>query len=658
MLSRWVQSAALQEVYDDQASLRPPESVADLVMIGDRGGESEDSDVDLESKITMLIFENAKKKSISGDRDAAERMMLKCLSRLTGAGGRERSTKHTDGQPLYIHVLTSLYVLYTEQMRWPDAESILVKRMQLQERLMPQYPSLPVADTFDLAQLLFKQDKIAESELHARKALKEFRKHSDDRGAAKCLDLIIAICAKEDRDDDAEAYKALKVRILGMDLQEGGNAASHEAEQGLSRTIGHSATTTLGGSSSSVNVKADIGAPSRPLVVESKSSIEAVQANEQITGDARTEITAKPQQLISDVSALHGPAGSKGHIPLCERVVASDFGSIEDEANRAETVQASASRERMPQAPQLIPRKELKPRTPSASIPPLKSILKPKQEASARYSGVDVSKTRLHGEGKTPEPASALWECTEWLHVRALYDYFPEKDDMEALAFVAGDIILVVSQLESGWWDGVINGVRGWFPSNYTEFVDPQDDPGHTWATCAMNAANVANSASASIRGKKSADDNEPQNVVGASHGTSSAVETGKHKTNESVSSGTGTIIDWPVSRPSDRPTPHYRQKVVVVGDNAVGEDPVLQAVLQDLLQVGITEGQIKENADFIKSFLEQKKATAAAEAGKKDGASRAPPPPPPPPTTNLATHFLFNQKQKRSGFRALFKKT
>ena len=34
-----------------------------------------------------------------------------------------------------------------------------------------------------------------------------------------------------------------------------------------------------------------------------------------------------------------------------------------------------------------------------------------------------------------------------------------------------------IAQLESGWWDGVINGVRGWFPSNYCAVVSrPTDD--------------------------------------------------------------------------------------------------------------------------------------------------------------------------------------
>lgn len=59
--------------------------------------------------------------------------------------------------------------------------------------------------------------------------------------------------------------------------------------------------------------------------------------------------------------------------------------------------------------------------------------------------------------------------------MRALYDY--DADDRTSLSFRQGDIIQVITQLESGWWDGVINGVRGWFPSNYCAVVTrPTDD--------------------------------------------------------------------------------------------------------------------------------------------------------------------------------------
>lgn len=61
------------------------------------------------------------------------------------------------------------------------------------------------------------------------------------------------------------------------------------------------------------------------------------------------------------------------------------------------------------------------------------------------------------------------------MYVRALYDY--DADDRTSLSFRQGDIIQVITQLDSGWWDGVINGVRGWFPSNYCAVVPrPTDD--------------------------------------------------------------------------------------------------------------------------------------------------------------------------------------
>lgn len=61
------------------------------------------------------------------------------------------------------------------------------------------------------------------------------------------------------------------------------------------------------------------------------------------------------------------------------------------------------------------------------------------------------------------------------MFVRALYDY--EADDRTSLSFHQGDLIQVLTQLETGWWDGVLRGVRGWFPSNYCALVtDPDDD--------------------------------------------------------------------------------------------------------------------------------------------------------------------------------------
>ncbi|KAK0710986.1 ras guanine nucleotide exchange factor domain-containing protein [Lasiosphaeris hirsuta] len=60
------------------------------------------------------------------------------------------------------------------------------------------------------------------------------------------------------------------------------------------------------------------------------------------------------------------------------------------------------------------------------------------------------------------------------MYVKAVYDY--ESSDPTSLSFQEGDIIQVITQLESGWWDGVINGVRGWFPSNYCQIITNPDD--------------------------------------------------------------------------------------------------------------------------------------------------------------------------------------
>ena len=68
----------------------------------------------------------------------------------------------------------------------------------------------------------------------------------------------------------------------------------------------------------------------------------------------------------------------------------------------------------------------------------------------------------MNGQPANPAPPTALY-------VRALYDY--EADDRTSLSFRQGDTIQVITQLASGWWDGIINGVRGWFPSNYCVVV-------------------------------------------------------------------------------------------------------------------------------------------------------------------------------------------
>ncbi|ORY69685.1 RasGEF domain-containing protein [Pseudomassariella vexata] len=87
------------------------------------------------------------------------------------------------------------------------------------------------------------------------------------------------------------------------------------------------------------------------------------------------------------------------------------------------------------------------------------------EPASLDYSNGD-GKYAMNGIIGTAPPGA--------LYVRALYDY--EADDRTSLSFHEGDVIQVITQLESGWWDGVINGVRGWFPSNYCQIITSPDE--------------------------------------------------------------------------------------------------------------------------------------------------------------------------------------
>ncbi|PWN51548.1 ras GEF [Violaceomyces palustris] len=52
-------------------------------------------------------------------------------------------------------------------------------------------------------------------------------------------------------------------------------------------------------------------------------------------------------------------------------------------------------------------------------------------------------------------------------HVVALHDF--ASSNSTCLSFLAGQVIKVFNRDSSGWWDGELNGQRGWFPSNYVD---------------------------------------------------------------------------------------------------------------------------------------------------------------------------------------------
>ena len=49
----------------------------------------------------------------------------------------------------------------------------------------------------------------------------------------------------------------------------------------------------------------------------------------------------------------------------------------------------------------------------------------------------------------------------------AVYDYQADKED--ELTFMEGQIIFVIKKNDDGWYEGVMDGMRGLFPGNYVE---------------------------------------------------------------------------------------------------------------------------------------------------------------------------------------------
>ncbi|XP_076007915.1 growth arrest-specific protein 7 [Genypterus blacodes] len=56
-------------------------------------------------------------------------------------------------------------------------------------------------------------------------------------------------------------------------------------------------------------------------------------------------------------------------------------------------------------------------------------------------------------------------------YCKSLYPFSGEQHQ-QGLSFEAGDIIKIVQALPGGWWEGEMDGARGWFPSSYVQVLE------------------------------------------------------------------------------------------------------------------------------------------------------------------------------------------
>ncbi|KAJ6559047.1 ras guanine nucleotide exchange factor domain-containing protein [Mycena vulgaris] len=90
------------------------------------------------------------------------------------------------------------------------------------------------------------------------------------------------------------------------------------------------------------------------------------------------------------------------------------------------------------------------------------SLLLPAKHAQASV--------QVQSRSRPTSPAGSVFDETVRVgaeYVLAMHDYAPQHQNATCLSFRAGQVIHVLNRDSSGWWDGELEGRRGWFPSNY-----------------------------------------------------------------------------------------------------------------------------------------------------------------------------------------------
>uniref|UniRef100_A0A8C2YFC8 SH3 domain containing kinase binding protein 1 n=1 Tax=Coturnix japonica TaxID=93934 RepID=A0A8C2YFC8_COTJA len=79
------------------------------------------------------------------------------------------------------------------------------------------------------------------------------------------------------------------------------------------------------------------------------------------------------------------------------------------------------------------------------------------------------------------------------------FSYLPQNED--ELELKVGDIIEVVGEVEEGWWEGILNGKTGMFPSNFIKELSDSDDAGISQEEQVKDSKNVGVLAGSAFEG-------------------------------------------------------------------------------------------------------------------------------------------------------------
>ncbi|XP_056016431.1 uncharacterized protein LOC125675051 isoform X2 [Ostrea edulis] len=98
---------------------------------------------------------------------------------------------------------------------------------------------------------------------------------------------------------------------------------------------------------------------------------------------------------------------------------------------------------------------------------PKKELLVTQQRSSVKEL---ASKLKDVHVGAAPQKKKDHHHTEKKRRAKVLFDYDPENED--ELRIEVGDVVEVIKQEEEGWWEGIVNGKSGVFPSNFVEIVE------------------------------------------------------------------------------------------------------------------------------------------------------------------------------------------
>ena len=211
-IKRWMETHSVQDYEQGQSTQRPQSAYQATSSISELTDGS-DSEVDLEDESTTLLLEDGQQKLADGEWADAERVLQKCSLRLSNVAREQQGGYAMKQHSKHAEVLQCLLSIYIQQERWTEAHTTLSERLKVHERMGSKKDVNYFRDVAALARTLQQRKESVQALLHARRALRGFKKLQASYDIRSCLKLLIELCRTRGVDDDEEVYILMLSRI-------------------------------------------------------------------------------------------------------------------------------------------------------------------------------------------------------------------------------------------------------------------------------------------------------------------------------------------------------------------------------------------------------------------------------------------------------------